>query len=158
MLGLFDTKCFGSNPQEVPLSWCSHLKAGVGAYLSKLLVFSCQQTRFDSGEQCADWSLLKAIRVKGGVGEPGKKKSSVQSFTQFVFSYLRSEENPGNKFVAPLAKGNLIIAQETPNLIQMIVFPERGRPVSQELPEWAFKPWAWVAQLRSWSLSSTSER
>ena len=109
--------------------WCSHLKAAVGASLSKLLVFSCQQTRFDRREQCADWSLLKAIRVKGGVGEPGKKKSSVQSFTQFVFSYLRSEENPGNKFVAPLAKGNLIIAQETPNLIQMIVFPERGRPV-----------------------------
>ena len=70
--------------------WCSHLKAAVGAYLSKLLVFSCQQTRFDRGEQCADWSLLEAIRVKGGVGEPGKKKSSVQSFAQFVFSYLRS--------------------------------------------------------------------
>ena len=98
--------------------WCSHLKAAVGAYLSKLLVFSCQQTRFDRGEQCADWSLLEAIRVKGGVGEPGKRK--VQFRVSRSLSFLIWDKK----------KGNLIIAQEmlTPNLIQMIVFPERGRP------------------------------
>ena len=96
--------------------WCSHLKA---ASLSKLLVFSCQQTRFDRREQCADWSLLKAIWVKGGVGEPGKRK--VQFRVSRRLSFLIWDKK----------KGNLIIAQEmlTPNLIQMIVFPERGRPV-----------------------------
>jgi len=38
--------------------------------MSKLLILSCKQARFERGEESVDWSLLQTIRVEGGVGEP----------------------------------------------------------------------------------------